>query len=135
MKKILVLLVLFACVAVYAQKKVTVHVAYSEEVSMDASLSADCWQKAQKYPLHLCKYNMRDWPQSKRKNVGNKLRNPGYVQFLWNEKNLYIGVMMEDADFLPFHATASGAAPSPGTTATKVCPAVPCDCAISSPAA
>ena len=98
MKKILVLLVLFACVAVYAQKKVTVHVAYSEEVSMDASLSADCWQKAQKYPLHLCKYNMRDWPQSKRKNVGNKLRNPGYVQFLWNEKNLYIGVMMEDAD-------------------------------------
>ena len=30
MKKILILLVLFACVAVYAQKKVTVHVAYSE---------------------------------------------------------------------------------------------------------
>jgi len=98
MKKILVLLVLFACAAVYAQKKVAVEVAYAQEVSMDASLSAVCWQNAEKYPLHLGKYNMRDWPKSKRKNVGNKLRNPGYVQFLWNEKNLYIGVMMEDGD-------------------------------------
>ena len=98
MKKILVLLVLFACVAVYAQNKGAVLVAYSEEVSTDASLSADCWQNAKKCPLHLCNYDMRGWPRAMRKNVGNKLRNPGYVQFLWNEKNLYIGVMMEDAD-------------------------------------
>ncbi len=98
MKKILVLLVLFAGIVVYAQKKVSVEVAYAEEVSMDASLSAACWQNAVKYPLHRGKFNMRDWPKSKRKNVGTKLLNSGYVQFLWDGKTLYVAVQMEDGD-------------------------------------
>ncbi len=98
MRKFLLCLMLFVCVAVYAQKKVAVEVAYCADVSMESDLSAACWQGAKKYPLILGKYNMQHWAKAKRKNVGNKLRNPGYAQFLWNEKTFYVAVMMEDAD-------------------------------------
>jgi len=98
MKRVCIVLALFAGLALYAGKKVTVEVAYAAEVSMDASLTGAVWQKARAYPLLLGKYNQRDWPKAKRKNIGNKLRNPGYVKFLRDEVNLYVGVMMEDGD-------------------------------------
>lgn len=98
MNKIAVLLVFFSGLMVFAQKKVTVEVAYAKEVSMDAKLTGTMWQSAKAYPLLRGKYNQRDWPKAKRKNVGSKLLNSGYVKFLWDEVNLYIGVMMEDRD-------------------------------------
>lgn len=98
MRKLLIFLLVFTVFSVHAQKKVTVKVEYAKEVSMDASLSADCWQKAVKYPLMRGKYNTPNYSKAKRKNVGTQLRNPGYVQFLWDDNNLYVAAMMEDGD-------------------------------------
>lgn len=102
MKKVLLFFLSLVAFTAYAQKKVNVEVAYSATVSMDASLEAAEWKNAKEYPFHLAKFNMKNWPKAKRKNVGNKMRYPAYAKFLWNEKSLFVGVMMEDSDVVTF---------------------------------
>ncbi len=75
-----------------------IEAAYAENVTMNGKLEGPEWKKAGSYPLELLKSDQTNWPEAKRKNVGNTLREKGFIKLLWNREHLYVGVKMEDSD-------------------------------------
>lgn len=66
----------------------------------DASMLGGAWETASWYSLQLVEQDQDKWPEAKRQNVGNVLREKGSFTVLWNEKSLFVGVKMDDSDVM-----------------------------------